>query len=402
MRGRKVLRGLVRAIRFGILALVLMITVLWWKADWDMRYLLRVLAHRESSTTDFRWKHSVTVRPSDTSIPWPEVPGCPHVDRAFAAESDVETMDDYLRESGTTALVIVRHGAIVCEWYGNGGSRAEPAAAMSVSKSVLALLLARAVDSGQLKLSDPITAFIPRLAARDPRFANITLADLVDMKSGIGYTEQTSFPWVNQDGPSIYYASDLAHTVVERPTISSSPGPFLYNDYAPNLTGLALQRATGRPLSVALQDLWNELGAEYPAAWSVDELGFAYHESGFVVTARDLARFGQLLLDDGSAHERQVAPDAFLQRSFDPVGHEQIATSAGVEVGYRNGWWVLPRIGEADIDLAAMGRYGQIMLVSPADDTVIVRMGADGHDETNISIATRLQRISDRLRDGEL
>ena len=44
-----------------------------------------------------------------------------------------------------------------------------------------------------------------------------------------------------------------------------------------------------------------------------------------------------------------------------------------------------------------MGRHGQVMLVSPATRTVIVRMGLDGHDETNVSIALRLQRIAGRL-----
>jgi hypothetical protein len=44
-----------------------------------------------------------------------------------------------------------------------------------------------------------------------------------------------------------------------------------------------------------------------------------------------------------------------------------------------------------------MGRHGQIMVVSPATDTVIVRMGLDGHDEDNVSLARRLERVADRL-----
>lgn len=59
-------------------------------------------------------------------------------------------------------------------------------------------------------------------------------------------------------------------------------------------------------------------------------------------------------------------------------------------VGYRNGWWVLP-----GGDLAAMGDHGQIMVVSPATDTVVVRMGDD--DGGNIDLATTLQDLAHRV-----
>jgi CubicO group peptidase (beta-lactamase class C family) len=70
----------------------------------------------------------------------------------------------------------------------------------------------------------------------------------------------------------------------------------------------------------------------------------------------------------------------------------RVATFAGTDVGYRNGWWTL-----GDDALVAMGRHGQVMLVSPSTRTVIVRMSKDGHAETNISIARRLLRVASRL-----
>ncbi|WP_285904596.1 serine hydrolase domain-containing protein [Paractinoplanes hotanensis] len=287
---------------------------------------------------------------------------------------------------------------MACEWYGNGGAADRPAAAFSISKTVLSLLLVRAVADGIVPgLGVPVTVGLPQLRERDPRFAAITLAHLLDMRSGIAFDEHTSFPWVNRDAPAVYYATDLAGTVERRVRIDSAPGTFGYNDYAPNLIGLTVQRAYGVSLTRdPLQRLWTDIGAQDPARWSTDDKGFAYHESGLVVTARDLARVGQLTLDDGRTGGRQVAPAVFLERSLHPVDRTTATTFAEVPVGYRNGWWALPRPDGGE-DLAAMGAHGQIMLVSPATDTVVVQLSTDQHSNTNIEIATGLQRFADRL-----
>jgi hypothetical protein len=390
-RWKRVLR---RALWMIPAALVLFLGFLWLEAGRDLGYLMRVLVHRDSSTDDYQWKASAGVAAAPTVARWPEAPDCAAVAAAFARDPDAGDLNRYLTDGGALALVVVRRGAIVCEWYGNGGARDRPAAAFSISKTVVALILARAVDAGALALDEPITQRVPELRARDPRFDAIRIADLVDMRSGLGFDEDAAFPWVNRDAPHVYYASDLAATVIDRPEIEDPVGVFRYNDYAPNLNGLALERATGTRLAAATHALWIALGAEYPAAWSVDDHGFAWHESGLVVTARDLARIGQLMLDGGAVAGRQVAPPAFLARSFDPAGRQVVANFAGTEVGYRNGWWVL-----GDRGLIAMGNHGQVMLVSPTTQTVIVRMGVDGHDrdETNIAIARRLERVAAAL-----
>jgi CubicO group peptidase (beta-lactamase class C family) len=116
------------------------------------------------------------------------------------------------------------------------------------------------------------------------------------------------------------------------------------------------------------------------------------HESFLFVTARDLARIGRLMLEGGQVGDATVAPPGFLARSRAPAGRATVATFAGVDLGYANGWWV-----RGDRELIAMGRHGQVMVVSLATDTVLVRMGLDGHDETNVSIAMRLARVADRL-----
>jgi len=367
---------------------------LWLRAGMDLAYLMRVVVHRDSSTSDYRWKRASAVTPSSTPVPWRQVADCSPVAAAFARDAETPDMNAYLTRGGALSLVVIKDGALRCEWYGNGSAKDRPAAAFSVSKTVISLLLARAIAEGRIgSLHDAITDHVTALAARDPRFTAITLASLVDMRSGIAFTEDTHFPWVDQDSPLVYYASDLAANTMTRTRIEAPPGRFVYNDYAPNLIGLALERAYGARLAPGpMQALWSELGAEYPASWSVDDHGFAWHESGLVVTARDIARIGQLVLDDGKVAGRQVAPAAFIARSLDPAGRTPIVNFAGTELGYRNAWWIL-----GDRAVIAMGNHGQVMLVSLATRTVIVRMGESGHAETNVSIARRLQRVADQL-----
>jgi len=358
----------VKRLRHAIwLVPVLFLGFLWMRAGFDIRYMARVLWHRESNTDDYLWKASRTVPASPHPRPWPTRP-CP---------SGVIPAD--LEQTGTLAFVAIKDGALACEWYGNGGAVDKPAAAFSISKTITALLLATAVDQHLVSYGDPITRFIPELGTRDPRFEQVTLGSLVDMRSGIGFAEDTHFPWVDGDSPAVYYATDLAHTVITKPVIATAPGTFLYNDYAPNLIGVALQRAGLQPLDAAAK-IWTQLGAEYPALWSVDDHGFPWLESGFVVTARDLARVGELLLETTST---------YVTRTREATA---IATAFGeTQLGYHNAWW---RLGE---DLVAMGKHGQIMVVDPATHVVLVRLGLDGHAETNVAIALRLAKISSAM-----
>jgi len=382
-------------IKFGFIVLLLVSSGC---VGTDIGYASRVLIKRDANTDDHLWKNTVSIEPTSTASVLISSVDVALVESAFTAESDIDVLQRYLNSGNTLSLLILRDGELVFEWYGKGNNRQKPAAAFSISKTLVALLVSRAVSSGQIQsVENPITDYLPELVKSDTRFQQIRLRDLIDMRSGIAYSEKVSFPWVDKDAPAIYYASDLAKTVKRRSKIVEPPGSFVYNDYAPNLIGLALEKATGMALATGpLQSFWNDIGAEYPVIWTVDDHGFAWHESGLVITARDLLRIGKLMLDNGRVNEKQVAPHSFLQASLS-AGSKEIATRFGSsEVGYRNGWWTAQN-SDGSEDIFAMGRHGQIMLVSSSNNIVIVRLGEDGNQENNIAIAERLRRVADRL-----
>lgn len=66
----RVARWSVPVLSFSFLVFV------WIRAGMDVRYMMRVLVHRDSSTSDYLWKHSMPVRPAMPWIPWLEAPEC--------------------------------------------------------------------------------------------------------------------------------------------------------------------------------------------------------------------------------------------------------------------------------------------------------------------------------------
>jgi len=115
-----------------------------------------------------------------------------------------------------------------------------------------------------------------------------------------------------------------------------------------------------------------------------------------VSTARDLARIGQLYLDEGLVSGDLVAPSAYITTGLSGSHADTVVDFGGIPMGYENGWWRLPG-PSGGADLVAMGNFGQVMVVSPASDVVIVRLGTDEVRESNASIAARLALVADAL-----
>ncbi len=154
-------RRLLQALAILVALLVGFAVFLWFRAGRDLAYMLRVLGHRDSSTDDYRWKDAMGVAASPAPVRWPARDGCAAVAAAFAQDPDATAMDAYLTDGGALALVVIQDGVLTCEWYGNGGAPDQPAAAFSISKTVVALLAARAVATGALALDEPITTRVP-------------------------------------------------------------------------------------------------------------------------------------------------------------------------------------------------------------------------------------------------
>jgi CubicO group peptidase (beta-lactamase class C family) len=126
--------------------------------------------------------------------------------------------------------------------------------------------------------------------------------------------------------------------------------------------------------------IWQPMGAEYDAEITCDAVGSGVHDGGVSSTVRDLARFGQLLLDDGAAHGHQVVPKSWLvdSRSPSPDVRDAFARSDNEPVlpggWYRNQFWFFA--GHHGNVLLCLGIHGQMVYVDRANRTVAVKLSS--------------------------
>ena len=265
-------------------------------------YLARCILFNRPTSHDQNRMPQRALSPSPTPVSLPRASAPVALERlALAAHpgSSPVPLPRLLDDSGTTAFVVVADGRIVWERFANGGRVDEPARCFSVTKSAASALVGLAIGSGAIaSVETPIGAWLPE--PLDPRVRDLSLAHLLEMRSGIRFVEGV-LPW--RDEPRTYYATDLRRRLLTR-TMTDPPGAFFhYNDWHPLLVTLLLESATGMAVTTWLQvKLWSPLGAESRGSMMVDRTGadgVEHLESGLTAAAYDLAKFGQLYLQDG-------------------------------------------------------------------------------------------------------
>lgn len=341
---------------------------------WSIPHIYRVLAYQDSDFADIHHFPARTIEAPESHSDLPVVLD-DRVAGLIEQHPDIDKFDTFLENTDTSAFLIVHEGNLITERYLQGHDRESLQNTFSVSKSVTSALIGLARHDGALELEAPITRYLPELAERDERFGRITVDHLLNMRSGIEYSHDTSFPFVNADDALIYYHPDLESIALKTTTIASDPGTFQYNNYNPPLLGLILRRTTEHaPAEYLERKLWHPLGARWDAGWTTDDHGFERMESGFHARARDLARLGLLYLNDGQVNGKRVLPASWIATSTEFPVPPEIEQYDGRTWGYHLGWWIVPR-PEGPSDFAAIGRYGQFIYVSPQYDVVFIRNG---------------------------
>lgn len=200
------------------------------------------------------------------------------------------------------------------------------------------------------------------------------------MRSEIVY-EEDGFLWFGDDSLT-YWHDNLRKLALSHTKLTDKyKGKFHYNNYHPLLLGIILERATGVTVSEFFErEIWRKIGAEYDASWSLDgkKQGFEKMESGINFRAIDFIKIGSAVLHGGYFNGTRVISADWLENSTRcefPINNEEYQNSflSGKNIGYRYMWYSLrPQWGE---DVVAWGKSDQIMYISPANGTVILRTG---------------------------
>ena len=273
--------------------------------------------------------------------------------RAFAS--------DYGDGTRTTAVIAMRDGRIVGERYAEGFGPAVPQRTWSVAKSIAATLVGAAVQRGETEVEARAGL---GLSPTDRRSA-ISMDDLLRMASG-RYSDTPG----NRTDPLYFGGSTVEETALHWPLVHE-PGS-VYR-YANNDT-LAAVKAIGKSIQAhPPEEFFARLGMNDTVA-ETDWRGDYILSSQVWSTARDLARFGQLYLDDGVLPSgERVLPEGWVDYVSSPAGPQPDSP-----LGYGAGFWLLNASDGVPADtFAALGNRGQIVVVVPSRNVVLVRRGED-------------------------
>jgi CubicO group peptidase (beta-lactamase class C family) len=307
------------------------------------------------------------------------------------------TAGEVLDDTFTDAYAVLQDGELVTEWYGPAGAPDRPHALMSVSKSVVGCVAAVLIDRGRLDPQALVTAYVPELGASG--YAGATVRHVLDMRSGVAFLEEYANPasdirrldeWIGwqpgRDGPGAGEPRGLYRFLATLRAEAPHGTRFLYRSAESDVLGWVCERAAGRPMAELISALvWAPMGAEHEARLLHDGLGSAVHDGGLCATARDVARFGQMLLDggavpDGTGGTRRIVPprwlrdgwavDADVRRAF-AASPAEAAFPGG---WYRNQFWFRP--GTHGDVLLCLGIHGQMVHVSRRTNTVCVKFSS--------------------------
>lgn len=310
--------------------------------------------------------------PARSNAVWPEGDSVePSQDPAIAAILD----DGKLTGPGMRAVVVVENGRIVGERYAQGFSPETPLLGWSMTKSVTAAIIGTLVKDGKMAI-DSKQLFQPWKA--DGRAA-ISIADLMAMSSGLefneGYgdvTDVTRMLYLEPDMAGFAAAKPLAHPVGE--TFNYSSGTSLI------LSRLWQNAAGAEALSYPGKALFGPIGMT-SAVLEPDARGTFVGSSYLYATARDWARFGQFMLQDGVWNGKEILPAGFVAWM-----REEAPASKG-RYGKGQIWLYGPegdtpagQDPDVGFDLPADtywfdGHDGQSVAVIPSKKLVVVRMG---------------------------
>jgi CubicO group peptidase (beta-lactamase class C family) len=290
-----------------------------------------------------------------------------------------------LRAIRTDAVVALRNGKIVFEWYAPGNGPHTRHILMSSTKAVVGLLAGMLHEAGELDLEAPASTYAPEIATTVYRGA--TIRNLLDMRTGVVLdpAQERAYKVATNWRPGL--ADDRDDDLVSFLQNLTAPwkahgGPFRYVSANTDLLGWVIERAVGlRTPRLLSERLWRPMGAEDPAYFTVDRKGLARCAGGLCATARDLARLGQLIVDNGRRGDRQIVAESIIadiENNGDPGAwrNGEWAKSFSYvsrNMRYRSGWYL---VDDRPKTMFAMGIHGQNLFVDRANKIVVAKLSS--------------------------
>ncbi len=325
------------------------------------QYVYKAVYHNFANIDDYTIFENDTVTAGNVK-PW-------ELSAQYGKINVPDELDHYLSGLQTVALLVIQDRKILVEKYWQGYSDSSLSGSFSMAKSITSLLIGAAIHDGKISsVNDPVAKYLPEFAEGEK--VKVRIVDLLTMSSGSNWDESYANPL--SVTTELYYGNDVRKTATSVNIVTTPGTLYRYKSGDTQLLGLIVEKATGKTLSqYASEKFWKPLGAEYSALWSIDHRGGnekAY--CCFNSNARDFARFGQFMLDNGKINGIPVIDSSYFSASITPNMIKDESGKPCDYYGYQ--WWIIP--GRPDI-YYARGILGQYIICIPEKNMVIVRLG---------------------------
>ncbi|MEO0882656.1 MAG: serine hydrolase [Pseudomonadota bacterium] len=341
---------------------------------------------------------------------WPDIPAS---DASSAIGSDVLLTDKssfydgldapisfafdgqtYGEGTRTSAVLVAAGGEVLVERYARGIDATTPQRTWSVAKSISATIIGAANYAGLFDYKGR-TALAAWESAGDPR-QDITTENLLHMSSGLDSGAR------GNRTDRIYFGGGR---VVDRAlTNALEAAPGWRWKYANNDTLLAMRALRERLNDDALyhrlpyENLLWKIGA-FRTTLETDWNGDFISSSQVWTTARDLARLGQLYLQDGVWGGERILPEGWRDYVSTPAA---VQPDRNDQLGYGAQFWLLNKFDGIPTDtFAALGNRGQYVVIVPSRDVVIVRRGYDVSGGNNFDFISFTRHVLAALEAAE-
>ncbi len=345
----------------------------WFKDQAVYRDGLGCVLVRDFSADDLQERTGATWQMTEQNGEWPLGTNVNPETKYSELEKALETAfveSETGNYNGARAIIVIHKGKIVGERYADGFDASTPLPGWSMSKTVTAALAGIIIDQTELTVeSDNLFD-----EWKDER-ANIQLKDLLSMSDGLAFENGTSNP-SSDELKQLYLTGDVVSYALEKPAEYRPNEVFNYNNGATNLVIALMRRQFDDReawLNFPFESLFAPLGME-SVVFETDAHDNYLGSSLIYASARDWARFGQLLLQDGEWEGEQILPEGWVEYMISPNS----TTNSG---WYSNGFiWLGEQGWNMGVDIPAddywlSGFDGQYVVVIPSKELVIVRMG---------------------------
>lgn len=297
----------------------------------------------------------------------------------FTYKGEQRQLADFITDSATTALVVVKDNTLTFEDYYQGTNEFDYRISWSMAKSYLSALFGIAVEEGHIKdLNAPVTDYVPSL--KGSGYDGVTIKNVLQMSSGVYFNEDygdfnsdiNRFGRIMALGGSF---DDFAASL----TSEREQGTFMhYVSIDTHVIGMVLRAATGKTIEEYFQEkLWSKLNTERDAIYITDSTGEPMVLGGLNLITRDYARMGMLYRDGGKLNDEQIVPAQWIEDSITPDAPHLIPgkrDTSKTNFGYGYQWW-LPE--NPDQEFLAIGIYGQYIYINRKHNVVIAKNSAD-------------------------